>query len=152
MQDSKQSAAVQAQLELLALARNDQDFLALLEKPEQRMNLFGPQDSQKAYLLASLAEESARPLALVVADELRARNLEANLKAFIPDTEPKEGEEQPVLDGSVTGEAALGVGGAASPIEGSPETTPEMVPAQDGGEVAAPPPVTPSTQGTGGLY
>ncbi|MDX9688897.1 MAG: penicillin-binding protein 1A [Alphaproteobacteria bacterium] len=73
-------------------------------------------------------------------------------EAFIPDTEPKEGEERPLLDGSVTGEAAQGVGGAAPIVEGFPETTPEMVPAQDGGEVTAPPPVTPSTQGTGGLY
>jgi penicillin-binding protein 1A len=73
-------------------------------------------------------------------------------EGFIPDTEPKEGEERPILDGSVTGEASQGIGGTVSPIEGALETNPEMVPAQDGGEVAAPPPVTPSTQGTGGLY
>jgi len=68
-------------------------------------------------------------------------------EAFIPDTEPKEGETRPVLDGSVTGEFAGGVNPpqTSSGSEGEPATM---------GTPAAPIPTvtTPATQGTGGLY
>lgn len=70
-------------VELLQLAASDETFAAILNKPEQRFNLFGPQDSQKAYLAAALAMHSGKALALVAADELRARSLEAGLKAFV---------------------------------------------------------------------
>ncbi len=71
-------------------------------------------------------------------------------EAFLPDTEPKEGEIRPVLDGSITGEYASGVvpGETGSPA-------PVLVEGEETGE----PPVAvvpddPSTvpQGTGGLY
>lgn len=66
-------------------------------------------------------------------------------EAFIPDTEPKEGETRPVLDGTVTGEFANGVAGANAPvvIEGSEP---------NGIENNAPTVTTPATEGTGGLY
>ncbi len=60
-------------------------------------------------------------------------------EAFVPDTEPKEGEPRSVLDGSVTGEFANGVQNPTV-IEGG----------QEGGAQAAPPPA--ATEGTGGLY
>lgn len=83
----KIKAEQQAVKDLLALAQADEDFKQLCDLPEQRVNLFGPQDNQKAYLLASLAAAANKPLALVVADELRARQLESNLKAFMPESE-----------------------------------------------------------------
>ena len=83
MRENSMKNADQAQIDLLKLAKADSDFAELLAKPEQRTNLFGPQDSQKAYLLAALAQDSQRPLVLLVADELRARTLEANLKAYV---------------------------------------------------------------------
>jgi penicillin-binding protein 1A len=77
-------------------------------------------------------------------------------EAFVPGTEPQEGEHRPVLDGSVTGIAAEGAaaaglapaatvmtptGGAFAPADGSPSAVP-----------APAVPVSPATQGTGGLY
>ena len=64
-------------------------------------------------------------------------------EAFIPDTEPKEGEARPLLDGSVTGEYANGVNPDGPVV--IDETT---------GEPSAPTPTvtTPATEGTGGLY
>ncbi len=59
-------------------------------------------------------------------------------EAFIPDTEPKEGEPRSVLDGSVTGEFANGVQNPVV-IEGGAMSSP-----------AQPQPA--ATQGTGGLY
>lgn len=88
MNDKTLNMNEEASRSLLQRASADAVFAGLLAKPEQRVNLFGPQDSQKAYLMAALAEHSGRPLALLVADELRARSLEAALKAFVldPDT------------------------------------------------------------------
>ncbi|MFA6280119.1 MAG: penicillin-binding protein 1A [Bdellovibrionales bacterium] len=72
-------------------------------------------------------------------------------EAFIPDTEPKEAETRPVLDGSVTGEFANGVNPPAATPDGTiPEGT-----APSGTAPAATPamPTNPSaTEGTGGLY
>ncbi|MDD3181635.1 MAG: penicillin-binding protein 1A [Alphaproteobacteria bacterium] len=66
-------------------------------------------------------------------------------EAFIPDTEPKEWEMRPVLDGTITGEYANGV----DSVEGRGELTPVVI---DGGEVPSSSPFAPATQGTGGLY
>ncbi len=85
MKENTMSENDAASRALLQLARADEAFAGLLEKPEQRVNLFGPQDSQKAYLMAALAELNARPLAMLISDELRARSLEAALKAFVVD-------------------------------------------------------------------
>ncbi len=66
-------------------------------------------------------------------------------EAFIPGTEPQEGQPRPVLDGSVTGEFAGGVEAqpAAAPIPADGTTpAPAFVPAVP----------TPATEGTGGLY
>jgi penicillin-binding protein 1A len=69
-------------------------------------------------------------------------------EAFIPDTEPKEGEMRPVLDGSVTGEYASGVPTSTQDITSDPSL--ERFP--DSGGVPSAVPVSPATQGTGGLY
>ncbi|MGE4350968.1 MAG: penicillin-binding protein 1A, partial [Bdellovibrionales bacterium] len=67
-------------------------------------------------------------------------------EAFIPDTEPKEGEIRPVLDGSVTGEFADGV-------QGIPGEMPMLIDGTSTGQTyIAPAPSVPATQGTGGLY
>jgi len=74
-------------------------------------------------------------------------------EAFIPGTEPQEGQERPVLDGSVTGIAAAGA--AAAGMAPAPEDSAAPIVIQGdgaGGTTTAPVPVTPSTQGTGGLY
>jgi penicillin-binding protein 1A len=67
---------------------------------------------------------------------------------FIPDTEPKEGEHRPVLDGSVTGSASEGAAAAlgqqpkpaADTTNGNPSLS------------AEPTPSAPSGFGAGGLY
>src|SRR5262249_51875422 len=41
---------------------------------------------------------------------------EAIWESFIPGTEPQEGQQRPVLDGSVTGAAAEGAGNALNPM------------------------------------
>jgi len=65
-------------------------------------------------------------------------------EAFVPGTEPQEGQTRVVLDGSVTGEAAEG----ASAVMGMP--LPEgTTPANGNGAFT---PSSPATQGTGGLY
>ena len=71
-------------------------------------------------------------------------------EAFIPDTEPKEGETRPVLDGSVTGEYAGGVQNTqTTPQEGEMPVVMDGATVQDTVPVT---PVTPTTEGTGGLY
>ncbi len=74
-------------------------------------------------------------------------------EAFIPGTEPQEGLERPILDGSITGEFAQGVlpsmDGEGNPlpapavIEGASETSPEPFSA---------PTEESATEGIGGLY
>lgn len=80
-------------------------------------------------------------------------NKNAIWEAFIPGTEPQEGVDRPVLDGSVTGEYANGVlpSGAPAALE---ENAGES---QDGASTPAAPlapasPATSATEGTGGLY
>jgi len=99
-------------------------------------------------------------------------------EAYIPGTEPQEGQERPVLDGSVTGAAAEGASGAyatsatttatpppdASPpgttiiMEGSPpqmpggSPSPQQVPAFKAEPTTVPSGATSATTGTGGLY
>lgn len=60
-------------------------------------------------------------------------------EAYIPETEPKEGERRIVLDGTITGEASMGV----------EAMTPVVIGGENGDEGTS---LTPSTQGTGGLY
>jgi penicillin-binding protein 1A len=68
-------------------------------------------------------------------------NKNAIWEAFVPDTEPQEGAHRPILDGSVTGEAANGVGAQApAGANGSGTGAPAEIPASS------------ATQGTGGLY
>lgn len=78
-------------------------------------------------------------------------------EAFVPGTEPKEGEPRPVLEGNVTGEYA----GAKLPEAALPEPTvgegaePIVIEGEGGAApmVIEPAPAQPpSTQGTGGLY
>ncbi len=64
-------------------------------------------------------------------------------EAFVPGTEPQEGQTRVVLDGSVTGEASEG----AAAVMG---TIPPEGAASTGGNGA--PASSPATQGTGGLY
>ncbi|MDD5586162.1 MAG: penicillin-binding protein 1A [Alphaproteobacteria bacterium] len=76
-------------------------------------------------------------------------------EAFVPGTEPQEGDQRPVLDGSVTGIAAEGA--AAAGLAPAPTVAPipgAGVPAAEGSPAASVPtvPVSPATQGTGGLY
>jgi penicillin-binding protein 1A len=72
-------------------------------------------------------------------------------ESFIPGTEPQEGQQRPVLDGSVTGEAANGVNGVTPSAGG-------VMPATATGGLAAPTAApapastSPATMGTGGLY
>lgn len=71
-------------------------------------------------------------------------------ESYLPDTEPKEGEIRPVLDGSITGEYASGVVPGES---GNP--APVVVDGEIGAvfpPVMAPEPTTGAPQGTGGLY
>ena len=63
---------------------------------------------------------------------------EAIWEAFVPGSEPQEGQSRPVLDGSVTGAAAQGAA-AVMPQQPVIETPQTFTPA-------------PATQGTGGLY
>ncbi len=70
-------------------------------------------------------------------------NKNAIWEAFIPGTEPQEGQVRPVLDGSVTGSAAEGAA-AAMGLQPSVEVMPD-------GDIAAQP-TSPATVGTGGLY
>jgi len=73
-------------------------------------------------------------------------------EAFIPGTEPQEGEHRPVLDGSVTGIAAEGAAAAGlAPAAEDARTAPGGGAEQPAGAPPAPP-VSPVTQGTGGLY
>lgn len=69
-------------------------------------------------------------------------------EAFIPDTEPKEGETRPILDGTVTGEFAGGVNPAQQDSVTVFDGEGEPVPAETVPTI----PLTPATQGTGGLY
>lgn len=94
-------------------------------------------------------------------------NKNAIWEAFVPGTEPKEGEARPVLQGTVTGEYANGKlpdpespdqPPAAAAGEGG-ETSATEAPADgqsgEGGVLSAPAPApsqSPTTQGTGGLY
>jgi hypothetical protein len=80
-------------------------------------------------------------------------------EAFIPDTEPQEGQQRNILDGSVTGSASNGAAGAfsAMPSDGVTSSTDVISPATenetDTTVVKTPPiPANPSTMGTGGLY
>lgn len=93
-------------------------------------------------------------------------------EAYIPDTEPQEGQQRPVLDGSVTGAASQGAAAAMSqpaapagaPVSATPAVAPQAVPASSVPAAQVPPimpplivnkPATPavnSTVGTGGLY
>jgi len=70
-------------------------------------------------------------------------NKNAIWEAFIPGTEPKEGEARPVLDGSETGVFANGVLPAS--LEPAPAQGAES---PEGGVPAS----APATEGTGGLY
>ena len=65
-------------------------------------------------------------------------------EAFMPGTEPQEGQERPVLDGSVTGAAAEGAASALG--QGGTENN-GITPPPD-----APPQPSSATMGTGGLY
>ncbi len=75
-------------------------------------------------------------------------------EAFIPGTEPQEGVERVVLDGSVTGQAAQGAAAAgfAPPATGTEGAPVVIEGAPPDPYVSHQTPVTPSTQGTGGLY
>ncbi|MFY9288391.1 MAG: penicillin-binding protein 1A [Alphaproteobacteria bacterium] len=71
-------------------------------------------------------------------------------EAFIPDTEPQEGQTLAVLDGSVTGAAANGAAAVMSTeTVVPPESSESELPAVT---VVPPPPPAPATTGTGGLY
>ncbi len=82
-------------------------------------------------------------------------------EAFIPDTEPKEEEPRPILDGSITGEFAGGSNPSLTPPDASLNGQPisvegeEPAPSPYGGSdnaVPAAPSSPSSTEGTGGLY
>lgn len=72
------------------------------------------------------------------------RDKNAIWEAYIPETEPKEGEERIILDGTITGEASLGVEAMNPVVVGGEEGL-----EGEGGKTQM---LTPSTQGTGGLY
>lgn len=79
-------------------------------------------------------------------------------EAFVPGTEPKEGEARHILEGNVTGEYAAAklpdpAGTPATPAQGETGEDQAAQPAPVGeGEIAPAPVLPPSTQGTGGLY
>lgn len=80
-------------------------------------------------------------------------------EAYIPDTEPQEGQIRPILDGSVTGAASQGASGAlsASPSSPLPASIDVSVPKETTVHSLVPPSSPPakndtSTMGTGGLY
>jgi penicillin-binding protein 1A len=88
-------------------------------------------------------------------------------ESFIPGTEPQEGQQRPILDGSVTGAASEGAAAAMSatsqpsvtvmdPATGEPVSSPQSSEPAPASEItktlpqsAAP---SPAVQGTGGLY
>jgi penicillin-binding protein 1A len=81
-------------------------------------------------------------------------------EAYVPGTEPQEGQERPVLDGSVTGSASQGAAAvmtpaATAPVPTATESAPEIG-GTPGMPAAEPPkpstPAAPATTGTGGLY
>ena len=68
---------------LLALASRDPVVAQLAAQwPAGHVNLSGPVDSQKAFLLMALARQLGRPVLLIVPDELAARRHAAALTAF----------------------------------------------------------------------
>lgn len=75
--------------QLLQLAEQDRRFCEVAEAwKATHVNLTGPGDSQKAYILLALLQRNpSRPLAVFVADELAARNLQQNLQALTDDEE-----------------------------------------------------------------
>ena len=82
-------------------------------------------------------------------------------EAFIPGTEPQEGQSRAILDGTVTGAAADGAAAAMTPasVTAFPETGPVLTPVTPLTNSAPtrrldplPANPTPSTTGTGGLY
>ncbi len=80
---------------ILAAAIRDPAFVRLCslidEKDRRHINLSGMTESQKAYLIAALIRKTGRSAAIIVADELKARTLRADLAAFLGE------EDLPVL-------------------------------------------------------
>lgn len=74
---------------MLRLAEKDRRFGELATAWEEtHVNLTGPGDSLKAYLLMALQQKlENRPLAIFVPDELAARSFQMNLQAFSDDPE-----------------------------------------------------------------
>ncbi len=58
--------------------------LILRRNLRQPVNIIGPADTQKAWLVMSLAERTGRRPCILVPDELRARSLAADLRALTP--------------------------------------------------------------------
>jgi penicillin-binding protein 1A len=81
---------------------------------------------------------------------------EAIWEAYIPDTEPQEGQARPVLDGSVTGAASEGAAAAMSGPGSAPKADDIALPGNvtviDGKPTAPPAKNDSATMGTGGLY
>lgn len=87
-------------------------------------------------------------------------------EAYIPDTEPQDGQSRPVLDGSVTGAASGGAAAAFAPQNAAPNGEPPVNQNSDANPTSpilnaiqslvppSPPPTKSdtSTMGTGGLY
>ncbi|MHB8961593.1 MAG: transcription-repair coupling factor [Saccharofermentanales bacterium] len=72
--------------DLLSIASGDPQYkklLALLDSGgRQFVNVNGPPDSLKNFLLSALCRDSGRSAVVVVSDELRARALQAGLRSF----------------------------------------------------------------------
>ncbi len=79
--DLRPESGIQA---LLRQAARDKRFIELASNwPGSHVNLTGPGESMKAYLLMALQyAEEGRPLAVFVPDELAARSFQINLQAF----------------------------------------------------------------------
>lgn len=80
--------------QVLELLRQDETFSDLCRAVEVkggiRANLFGLEESQAAYWFVAMAEQVHKPLVLVVPDELRARQMVEDLRAFVPEDEQVE--------------------------------------------------------------
>ena len=79
---------VQKKAGLLPLAKQDTNFVKMLAvfsdpKNKRHINITGPVDSQKAFLLAAITQETGKKPVILVADELKARTLQNDLSAFL---------------------------------------------------------------------
>ena len=97
--------------EVLPLGKKDPEFIRIVENirsGDRHINITGPVDQQKAFLVAALAQETQRIPVVIVPDELRARSLRDDLCVFmgseIPVFRQRDMQISPQISSSAGGE------------------------------------------------